>query len=48
MHQRLVEPALRGEVANVPRMATLMRRIGPAHRTLMRLLAVGLRKETNR
>ncbi|MEV2273316.1 FAD-dependent oxidoreductase [Nonomuraea africana] len=48
MQRRLVEPALRGEVANVPRMATLMRRVHPVRRALMRLLAVGLRKENIR
>jgi len=45
MQERLVEPALRGETAGVPRMARIMRHVGPVRRWLLRTLAMGTRPE---
>src|SRR6266704_201126 len=45
MQKRLVEPALRGQTAGVPRMARIMRHVGPVRRWLLRTLATGTRPE---
>jgi len=42
---RLIEPALRGDVSGVPRLARVLRRFGPLRRAFLRVMSVGIRQE---
>jgi len=42
---RLIEPALRGDVSGVPKVARFMQRFGPLRRLFLRILSVGIRQE---
>jgi 2-polyprenyl-6-methoxyphenol hydroxylase-like FAD-dependent oxidoreductase len=45
MQARLIEPALRGHVSAVPRVARVLQRVGPLRRLFVRTLIVGVRPE---